>query len=116
MNVVFVAPYFTGNTHRALLSFLNLPGTQLSLISHDPLERVPESVRGRIVGHYQVRDSLDPDQLVEAGRYFQRKLGRVDRLIGFLEQMQVPLGQPGIAWVWRAWARPWRSTSARRTA
>ena len=92
MNVVFVAPYFTGNTHRALLSFLNLPGTQVALISHDPLERVPESVRGRIVGHYQVRDSLDPDQLVEAGRYFQRKLGRVDRLIGFLEQMQVPLG------------------------
>ena len=86
MNVVFVAPYFTGNTHRALLSFLNLPGTQVALISHDPLERVPESVRGRIVGHYQVRDS------------------------------RCLWGQPGIASVWRAWARPWRSTSARRTA
>jgi biotin carboxylase len=52
---------------------------------------MPEQHKQRIAGHYQIADCLDADQLTAASRAFQRDWGRIDRLIGFLEQMQVPL-------------------------
>lgn len=92
-NVLLVVPFFSPNNNRVLAAFAGLEDTRLGVVSHDPEERLPAELRAHVAGHFQVRNSLDPAELTEAGRFFQRRWGRVDRLIGHLEQMQVPLGQ-----------------------
>lgn len=90
-NVVFVAPYFGPNMLRCIDALAVLDDVRLGIISHEPAERLPPALRGRMAGHYQVADSLDPIQLSAALRAFQKEWGRVDRLLGYLEQMQVQL-------------------------
>jgi biotin carboxylase len=90
-NVVTVAPYFSGNVLRCLDALAALPDVRVGVISHEPEDRLPARYRGRVAGHYQVADCLDADDLIAAGRAFQKEWGAVDRLLGFLEQMQLPL-------------------------
>lgn len=99
LNVVFVAPYFVGNTLHCLRLLAELQDVRLGVITHEPAARLPD----RRIRHYRVGDCLDAQQLIVAGRAFQQEWGRVDRLIGFLEQMQLPnavardaLGIPGM--------------------
>lgn len=91
LHVLFVAPYFGPNMLRSVDALAELDDVRLGIISQEPAERLPEGLRKRAVGHYQVSDSLDADQLTQATRAFQREWGRVDRLLGYLEQMQIPL-------------------------
>jgi hypothetical protein len=93
MRVIFVAPFFLPATLCFIDAVASLHGIRLGLISQDHLDRLPASLRGRLSGHYQVRDALDPGQLAVAARFLAGKLGGVDRLFGALEQLQVQLGQ-----------------------
>ena len=68
-----------------------LPGVSLSLISQDPAEKLPQSLRHQLAAHWRVEDALDPQQLVDAARALAKQLGPPSRLIGALEQLQVPL-------------------------
>jgi hypothetical protein len=90
-HVLYVAPYFTGNILRCLDALCALPRVRAGIISQEPEERLPASFRGRIAGHYRVADCLDHEAITLAGRAFQKEWGGVDRLLGFLEQMQLPL-------------------------
>jgi hypothetical protein len=92
LHVVLVAPYFGASMAHCLRCFAALDGVRLGVISQEPEERLPADVRSRVVGHYRVDNALDATQLVAAGRSFQKAWGRVDRLEGYLEQLQVPLG------------------------
>lgn len=92
-NVVLVAPYFGGNMIHCMRCFANLDGVQLGIISQESEGRLPADVAGRIAGFYTVRDVGDTSQLVAAGRAFQQQWGRVDRFEGYLEQLQVPIGE-----------------------
>ncbi len=91
LNVVFVAPYFGANIVQCALAMARLGGVRLGVISHEPAERVPAALRAAMAGHYQVDNSLEPRQLTAATRAFQKEWGRVDRLIGYMEEMQSPL-------------------------
>lgn len=91
-NVVVVAPYFGANMVHALRCFAALEDTRLGVITQEPAERIPADLKARFDGHYLVKDAMDAAQLTAAGRAFQQEWGRVDRLEGYLEQMQVPLG------------------------
>lgn len=93
MRVVFVAPFFLDATLRFVHAVASLPGIRLALISQDRQESLPASIRQRLTGHYQVRDALDAGQLAEATTFLAKRLGGVDRLLGALEQLQVPLGR-----------------------
>lgn len=79
----------------ATLAFIegatHLPGLDLTVISQDPAERIPARTRSRLAGHWRVDDALDPKQLVEAARQLERSFGKARRIIGALEQLQVPL-------------------------
>src|SRR5262249_3067571 len=88
---VSVAPYSTANILRGLDARVAPPGVRAGVISQEAEDRLPEKYRGKLAGHYQVKDSLDADDLTAAGRAFQKEWGGVDRLLGFLEQMQLPL-------------------------
>jgi len=90
MNVLYVAPYSTANILKALDALVALPGVRAGVITQEPEERLPARFRGK-VAHYKVADSLDAEQLTAAGRAFQKEWGKVDRVLGFLEQMQLPL-------------------------
>lgn len=79
----------------ATLRFLRgagrLADTELTLISQDPLEKLPVELRGPLAGHWRVADALDPAQLVDAARHLERRHGRAVRMFGPLEQLQVPI-------------------------
>ncbi|MFT5684956.1 MAG: biotin carboxylase [Myxococcota bacterium] len=90
-HVVYVAPYLAGNTLTCLERMMAMPDVRLGVITHEPIERFPAKMRAALGGHYRVSDCLDPAALSEACRAFAGEWGRVDRLIGFLEQMQEAL-------------------------
>ncbi len=93
IHVVFIAPYFGANLTHCLAMLAGLEDIRLGIVTHEPEERVPEFLRKRMAGHFQIANSLDPDQLVMAARAFQKEWGSVDRLLGYLEEMQLPLAQ-----------------------
>jgi len=90
-HVIFAAPFFLDATLRFLRGASRLPGVDLTVVSQQPLEALPVDLRQRIAGHWRVADALDPSQLVDAARSLQERHGRAKRLIGVLEQLQVPL-------------------------
>src|SRR5262245_17074857 len=74
-----------------LRCFAHLDGVRLGIVTYEDPERVPLDLRDRIAGHYRTKGGLEGEPLVEAVRSFQKEWGRVDRLEGYLEQLQVPL-------------------------
>lgn len=104
MHVLFVAPTLSANTVHVLRCLAELAGVWLGVITHAPVDRLPPFLRGRLTGHYRVENALDPSQLITAVRAFQSDVGRVDRLLGFIEHVQIPLaiardatGVPGMS-------------------
>ena len=89
-HVAFIAPHFLENTNRYVRAFAGL-GVTLSLISCDPEDRIPAELRAAVAGHYGVRDCMDAGQLTAAARAIAASLGPIDRLIGVLEQLQMPM-------------------------
>jgi biotin carboxylase len=92
-SVVFVAPYFLDTTMRFVSAAARLPGVRFGLISTDPEEKLPSEVRTHLAAHYRVPNCLDPDQMALALEGIAAQIGPVDRLLGTLEELQVPLAQ-----------------------
>ena len=63
----------------------------MTAITRSHCFRLWEPLRSRLAAHWRVDNALDPDLLAEAVRSIGRKLGGVDRLLGVLEHLQVPL-------------------------
>lgn len=92
-NVAFVAPFFLPTTLRFVRAAAGLPGVELGLVSQDPVEKLPEELRSRLAAHVRVPDALDPARIREGVEAVSRELGPVTRLLGALEELQVPLGE-----------------------
>ena len=92
-HVIFVAPFFLQTTLRFVRGTARLPGVNVSLISQDGLERLPSGIRAALAGHWRVDNALDAQQLVDASRGLAKQLGSPVRMVGALEQLQVPLAQ-----------------------
>jgi hypothetical protein len=90
-HVIFAAPFFMDATLRFLRGATYLQGVDLTLVSQDPLEKLPADLREQLAGHWRVQDALDPQQLVTAATELQRRHGPALRFFGPLEQLQVPL-------------------------
>ncbi len=90
-NVVFVAPFFLETTLRFVAAAASVPGIRLALISQDPVQMLPAELRGRLSAHRRVKDGLDPDQITVAVQALSREMGPVSRVLGALEELQVPL-------------------------
>lgn len=93
MHVVFVAPFCMETTLRFVNGAACLAGVDLSLVSQEGAEKLPPDLRARLAGHWRVDNALDPEQIVVATRALETKLGTAKRLIGALEQLQVPLAK-----------------------
>jgi len=92
-HVAFIAPRFLENTNRYLAAFASLPDVTVSVISEDPEPSIPEAIRPRIAGHYGVKSSLDAEQLRVACEAITKGVGKIDRLAGVLEQLQLPMAR-----------------------
>lgn len=92
-NVVFVAPFFRETTLRFVQAAARLPDARLGLVSQDPEDRLPPAIRRLLAGHYRVADCLDAETILGGVNALGRHLGGVDRLLGTLEELQVPLGR-----------------------
>ncbi len=92
--VVFAMPYALDASLRFARAAAALSGVRLAIVSQEPLERLPEDLRARIAAFEPVEDALDPERLEQAVRRAGTALGgRADRLLGVLEQLQVPLAE-----------------------
>ena len=91
--VVFVAPFFRETTLRFVRAAAELPGVRVGLVSQDPLDRLPAEVRRPLAAHARVEDALAPGPLLGGIERITAEIGRPERLLGTLEELQVPLGQ-----------------------
>jgi biotin carboxylase len=91
--VVFVAPYLGSTMLQALQAFAKLEGIRLGLVSHQPEEAIPRQLRPAVQGHYKVSNVLDAEELTGAIHMFQKEWGRVDRVVGYLENLQTQLAE-----------------------
>jgi phosphoribosylaminoimidazole carboxylase (NCAIR synthetase) len=111
-HVVFIAPLFLENTNRYVRAFTALDGVTLSVVSSAPAEAIPADLRPRIAAHYGVGNCMDGAQLTEAIGWLSRTVGKVDRVAGVLEQLQMPMAEArdalGIEGVTREIARNFR--------
>jgi len=89
----FVAPYLLETTIRFVEAAARLPDTRMALITCEPEDRLPPQLRESLAGHWRIDDALDPGQIAAAVQGLSRQLGRVERLLAVLEQLQVPLAQ-----------------------
>src|SRR3954454_509031 len=89
----FVAPYLLEATARFVSVAAELPGVQLGLVTCEPVERIPPNLCERLAGHWRIEDALDPRQLAWAVSGLAGQIGRVERLVGALEELQVPMAQ-----------------------
>jgi hypothetical protein len=70
-----------------------LPDVQVGLISGEAIGYLPESVRDKLVGHAEVSDVLDTAQLLAAARALSSAHGRIHRIFGIWEYLQVPIAE-----------------------
>lgn len=92
-HILFVAPKLFENTNRYLKAFASLDGVKLSVVTEDPDTSVLPALRPHLAAHYQVKSAQDSGELIAAGRKIGKAVGRIDRLTGALEQLQMPLAQ-----------------------
>ena len=93
-SVVFVAPFFAETTLRFISAVTRVQGAHVTLISQDSADRIPADLSARLGAHVQVPDALDPAVLAPVvARAGAAAGGTMHRLLGTLEELQVPLGE-----------------------
>jgi formate-dependent phosphoribosylglycinamide formyltransferase (GAR transformylase) len=92
-DVTFVAPFLAETTLRFVAAVARLDGVRASLVSQDPVDRVPEPLRRELSDFVQVSDAVDADVLQRAVAALRRRNQRVEVLLGTFEELQVPLAQ-----------------------
>lgn len=93
VHVVFAIPFTMENTLRFARAAATLPGLQLSVVSQDPVNKLPADLRQHLTGFEQVADGMSAQQIAAAVLRLQEKFGKVDRLLGILEPLQEPLAE-----------------------
>jgi biotin carboxylase len=89
-NVVFVAPFPLDTTMRFARAASRLDGVRLLGIVQKPPHGEDAKLFADVV---LVEDGLDTAQLIMAARVLERRHGKIHRVLGILEPLQVQLGQ-----------------------
>jgi biotin carboxylase len=91
--VVYVAPNYTENALRFIEKLAALPDARLGLISQEPIEWLSPALQSRIVSFQRVESVFDIAQLLPAAKGLKERQGAIHRIIGAVEQVQVPVAQ-----------------------
>lgn len=92
-HVVFVAPFFAETTLGFVDGVARLNGVGTVLVTQDDPARLPVALAERLAGAIRVDVALDPDTLSRTVSAIGERTGGVHRLLGTLEELQVPLGE-----------------------
>jgi hypothetical protein len=93
-SVVFVAPFFADTTLRFVGALSRVRGARVTLLTQDAPEKLPAELRGRLAAVVRVSDALREEELARTVAAVARNnRAPVDRLLGTLEELQVPLGR-----------------------
>jgi hypothetical protein len=92
-SVVFVAPFFAETTLRFVNAAAELDGVRLGLVSQNSPEQLPGALRSKLSAHWRVDDALEPARIAAAVHELAGRIGPCERLLGALEQLQVPLAE-----------------------
>lgn len=93
LHVVLVAPHFSEVMRHCVRCFLDLRDTRLGILTQEPLDRVPSELRQRLGACERIGDPADPKNLVAGAATIRSAWGRIDRLEGYLEMLQVPIAE-----------------------
>lgn len=91
--VVFVAPFLMETTLRFVRAAAHLPDVAVTLLTQDDPARLPAPLAARLVHVQRVDDALDAAVIQGACESIAARRGRLDRILGTLEELQVPLGE-----------------------
>ncbi len=97
VTAVYVAPRLDAASFAFIWALVNQPDTRIGLITEDPTSRLPERLRDRLAGWWQVADSADPNQIDDALTRVGDEVGAPDVLLSTNEQLQVALAELGDA-------------------
>ena len=92
-HVLLVAPFFSENMRHCVRCFLDLPDTKVGVLSQEPKERVPPELLARLDAFQPIGDPADHGNIVAGARTVLQRWGRIDRLEGYLETLQVPIAE-----------------------
>lgn len=92
-DVTFVAPFFAETTLRFISALADLPEVRTSVVSQDPVDRMPDGLRRRLSAHIRIADGLDTGAIADAVAGLRARGQAVDHLLGTFEELQVPLGR-----------------------
>ena len=90
--VIFVAPYFMDATEKFIGAATTISEAKIGLVSCDPISKLSPDIRERISAHYAVND-ISTAELRRGVQAIGGAFGGIDRIMGMLEQIQVPLGE-----------------------
>src|SRR5688500_5652697 len=79
LNAIFAAPVLSENAARVIGAAGRLEGVRLGVVTQDPIEKLPEPLRGGVAQHWRVADVLELEQLASAVEAVAERLGGVDR-------------------------------------
>lgn len=92
-HVVLVAPYLSDNMRHCVRCFANLPDCKLGVVSQEPADKLPPELRGHLAAWQQIGDPADHRNIVAGASAIRQQWGRIDRLEGYLEMLQVPIAE-----------------------
>lgn len=92
-HVVLVAPYFSDNMRHCVRCFVDLPDTRVGVVSQEPADKLPPEVRSRLAAYQQIGDPANHQNIVAGATAIRQQWGRIDRLEGYLEMLQVPIAE-----------------------
>ncbi len=93
IHTILIAPYFGENMRHCLRCFADLPDCKLGVLSQEPADRLPHELRGRLAAYQQIGDPAVASHIIDGARAIQQQWGRIDRLEGYLEMLQVPIAE-----------------------
>lgn len=103
MLVVFVAPFFSENAKLFLDRTCEVPGARVAVVTQDVPDYIGHALRARLVEIARVEDAFRTADIVAAANGLAERHGPIHRLIGVMEQVQLPvaearaeLGLPGM--------------------
>ncbi len=91
--VIYIAPNYTENAVRFIGTLSALDGVRFGLVSQEPKEWLPGDVQARITDFHRVDDVFDAAQIEAAARVLMGRQGKIHRILGAVEQAQVPVAQ-----------------------
>jgi len=91
--IVFVAPFLMEATLRFAGAVARQPETRVVMVSQDAKEKLPSDLKASLSAFLRVDNALDVGGIGGAVEEVVRHMGRVDRVIGTLEELQTPLAE-----------------------